>query len=87
MSICKWIMNVFPKLFGFEYCGVLFVDSVSNDLFKIQFQPSDEHETKARIRDFDSIVLFPMNIGSTGQAIEENRVVTFNEGDRQNSNF
>lgn len=37
VSICKWIMDVFPKLFKFQSCGVLFMDNKTNELFKIQF--------------------------------------------------
>jgi hypothetical protein len=35
ISICKWIMDVFPKLFKFQSCSVLFMDHQKKELFKI----------------------------------------------------
>lgn len=35
MSVVKRVAEVFPKLFRFKECGVLFIDPINQGLFKI----------------------------------------------------
>jgi len=64
------------------------VDSISNELFKIQFEPNeDSNPQHKKIRDFDSVVILPMNIGCTGRAIKHNKVIYFNKGEQETSNY
>ena len=66
---------MFPALFGFQACSLLFVDVITKQLFKIQFKPKQERELKP----FDSIVIYPANMGCTGESIRSRRVVWFNK--------
>ena len=55
------------------------------ELFKIQFQKEvdqSEEYKKKNLREYDSIVTFPLNIGLTGVCIETNKTIFFNEGTR-----
>jgi hypothetical protein len=58
---------VFPKLFNFEACGLLFMDPIHKELFKIQFL--DKKEDYEGAKEYDCIIKFPMNIGVTSLAI------------------
>jgi hypothetical protein len=71
-------------LFGFEACGVLFVDGVEGDpeapnLYKINHLPTDA-EGKANLTEYDysrgfmSTVQFPRTLGITGHAIAKRKV-------------
>ena len=63
--ICEYVIKQFPKLFGFQHCGILLVDSVTKELFKLQFRTA----TTPQYKDEDSIILFSKQVGCTGQAI------------------
>lgn len=69
------IGSLFPKLFSFEACGILFVDGVERDaneaqnLFRINHLPEDCTNPYDANRGFAGIVLFPRTIGLTGEAI------------------
>ena len=67
MSVCKRLLTVFPSLFKFEKCGVLFSDPVSKELFKISL-PTDG-SIEAQNKEFDNLIKFPTDIGCTVVAI------------------
>lgn len=39
--LCEELSKVFPKLFRFEACAVLFYDKASDDLFQIKHAPME----------------------------------------------
>ena len=63
--ICELVTREFPQLFGFQHCGILLVDSVTKELFKLQFRTASTPHYK----DEDSIILLSKQVGCTGQAI------------------
>ena len=65
-SVCRRLLEVFPSLFRFERCGVLFVDTNSKELFKITLPSSNEDNQR---REFENLVYFPIDMGCTGVAI------------------
>lgn len=66
VRLCRRMLKVFPTLFKFEKCSVLFVASDDKKLFKIQL-PSEEEE--GQNKEFQNVVYFPMDMGCTGVAI------------------
>lgn len=53
------------------------MDHQQKELFKIQFL--DRTDTRG-IKEFDSVVMFPVNIGITAVAIDTDKTIYFNEG-------
>lgn len=78
MSILKKVINVFPSLFRFEACMLLFVNSKEKELFKVQYHEMTDQERKQTAKEFDNVVTFPLNLGCTGQAITTQKSVFFN---------
>ena len=70
------LIQMFPGLFRFQQCGVLFVDFESNNLFKFDYRFQDEQTQKPRV------LIYPQNVGCTGQAIERNKIIFYNKGER-----
>lgn len=78
VSVIKRVSEVFPKLFRFKECGVLFIDSANQGLFKIQLL-SQEKRDSAKLdtdeqlinqgKDYENVIYFPKDIGCTGLAI------------------
>ena len=90
VSIFAKIKEIFPELFHFQHCGVLFVDPVTHELFQLQSSKDEaskvndpEEFMKIEMKQFQNVIKFPINIGITGQAIREDRILYYNEGDRQ----
>ena len=67
------MMREFPKVFGFEHCGVLFSDQVTQNLFRFNVTKGKEGG-----KDEVTVATFPSNIGCTGVCIENNKIVYFN---------
>ena len=63
---------MFPNLFGFEACGVLFVDHKTSDLLKFQYKNNV----------VSSQISFPFGVGCTGQSIIEDKSVVINTRER-----
>lgn len=87
--MAKALMDIFPPLFKFKACGVMFIDKKSQDMFSIQFltqEQRDKEKTDTEVRlmnqikDFDNIVKYPKDTGCTGQAITLKKAVYFNKG-------
>lgn len=66
------LQAVFPTLFGFEACGILFVDHQTGDLLKFQYKAGK----------VSSQILFPYGVGCTGQTVLEDSPVIINTGER-----
>ena len=87
MNILKKVVKVFPALFRFEECMLLFVNSKENELFKVQYHELTEQEKKAKQKEFDNICTFPLHLGCTGQAIETQKSVYFNASEEKSLMF
>ena len=66
--MCQWIMDKFPALFGFQSCGLLFVDPETSQLFR--FEDS---------LDQTIVITFPQNVGCTGDAIKQRKIIYFDD--------
>ena len=86
-SLCESFEERFPALFGFEMCGLLFIDAADSSLFKIAATPvvhetidehhnpeetGQEHVVKTRWKPI--IVRLPTDLVSTGLAISTKTV-------------
>lgn len=71
VSLAKALCELFPKLFGFQSCGIMFYEEKSNDLFSIQ------HSSDAKAKDYDSVIKYPKENGFTGSAIISQKPVYF----------
>ncbi len=89
----KQLIDVLPKIFNFQGCGVTFVDTKSQDLFSINFLTKDQIKAGLKdpdiaqlnqIKDFDSVVKYPQDTGCTGQAIATRKAVFFNKDSKSN---
>lgn len=76
VNLATMVIQMFPGLFRFQQCGVLFVDFESNNLFKFDYRFQDEQNQKPKV------LIYPQNVGCTGQAIERNKIIFYNKGER-----
>lgn len=82
-TLCEKVSVIFPKLFNFEACAVLFFDKSSGELFSIK---QAQIETKLLrkdsneevIKDNDKVVKYPTDLGCTGLAIQSREFYYFN---------
>lgn len=93
----KCLREIFPKLFQFQVCGVMFYSKKEDSLYKIihlsdddlnaplnsfKDKQSDGSIVRVVVKDYESLVFYPKNIGCTGNAIAKKKVVYFNKSQR-----
>ena len=79
LDLSKAFERNFPKLFNFEHCGILFVCAITGNLQKFIYKDDSKEELSEVKKEVEekNIVRCPKDIGCTGQAIIEKRVVKF----------
>eukprot|EP00347_Sterkiella_histriomuscorum_P021117 403335187 len=66
--------KIFPKLFNYEYVGVLFRDEKHNDLYALRIQDPDSF----KVYD-DNMIRFPITLGITGKALQKRKIIVTND--------
>ena len=92
-SLCESFEDRFPQLFGFEMCGLLFIDAADGSLFKIATDPNvrdsmDENSKNPEKTGTSTpkvmkpiIVRLPKDRGITGLAISTKTVQLVSNGE------
>lgn len=68
------MQQVFPKLFDYEDCGILFLEDKTNQLYQINVQ-----DTTQRLDD-SNMIRYPFNIGLTGKSASSMEIIRVDKG-------